>query len=495
MVKDKDKKEKEKDPFSDSGELFESIFRDAIATEESKKETKAGGNKPKSPAPEKGVPKPPPPKVEKPVQKESSKKGLFKKAKKPDKPRKPEKPEKPQKPRRTKAARPKKGSGSRNVFLLILLLLVFGAGLFFYGDTLGLGGVKDTLSGTLSSIKEKVMGPQEPQVAMTRKKTGRVKKEGAPRSEKGAARPGAGTAASPPAPVKNPKIESPQKSKSAIPPTPSEKAAPGPKVAKAPASAVKTPAPGTAPQKAVSESSGKSPAKPSPKPKPAQTVKPPLKGAENQKALPVPKREKEPESAVKTPSPAKGPQRAVSQPAPPTKPMQGASVPKEPKTAKAPEPAETVQKRKTSSSYPYSVYLASYKTLSRAKRAVAVHQAQGLSPYWVKVHLGSKGVWYRIFAGHFESREAAEAFVRENKLEEAKVKHTRYTNLIGVYSNIEDLRSRSFALLEQGYCPYAIPEGNGDIGLYAGAFITKAGAEMQQRELASKGIQNQVITR
>jgi cell division septation protein DedD len=141
------------------------------------------------------------------------------------------------------------------------------------------------------------------------------------------------------------------------------------------------------------------------------------------------------------------------------------------------------------------VYLGAYKTLNRAKRAVAIHQSQGLSPYWVKVDLGSKGVWYRVFEGHFASEKAAETFVSEKKLAEAKVKKTGYTNLIGVYSTAEDLRSRSFALLKEGYCPYAIPEGNGHIGLYAGAFYTRAGAETQHRELVSLGIPNQVVTR
>jgi len=501
MAKDKDRNDKETDLSSDSGELFESIFREAIATEDSKKEKKGRRDTPKGGAQEKVAPEKPPPVIEEPVQEETTKKGLFQKAKKADKPGKPEKPQerdkpkKPEKIRKTRGARRKKGAGSRNALLFLFLLVVLGAALFFYGDTLGLGGVKETLSGTVTSIKQKIMGPDESKVAMSQKRTGPVKKEGSPPAQQGPPGPRRSTAEKPPAPVRNPKIEPTQKLKTATPRTPGEKAAPLPKKEEAPVAAVKTDAPNAGPQKEMGEPSQRTAAKPSPKPEPAQTVKVATKGRESEKAAPVPKKDKAPAAAVKTTAPGPAPQKPVSQPLPAKKTTQVAALPEQHRTPKATAPAKTVRKRKNRSSYPYSVYLGSYKTISRAKRAVAIHQGQGLSPYWVKVDLGAKGVWYRIFEGHFASQGAAEAFIRAKELEEAKVKRTQYTNLIGVYSTIEDLRSRSSALLELGYCPYAIPEGDGEIALYAGAFYTKAGAETQHRELASQGIQNQVVTR
>jgi hypothetical protein len=82
-------------------------------------------------------------------------------------------------------------------------------------------------------------------------------------------------------------------------------------------------------------------------------------------------------------------------------------------------------------SYPYSVYLGSYKTRERAERAISEYRNKGLSPYWVKVDLGDKGVWYRVFSGYFQKREQANEFIKKKQIAESKSRHTRYANLIG----------------------------------------------------------------
>jgi len=508
MAKDKD--DKNKDPFSDSGELFESIFRDAISADETKKGKKRPAD---TPRPKEKVPSHEPlPAIERPVRKKPPEEAPLEKSKKPDKPKKPPKPPKlpkfPKLPKRkkTKTPRTRKSSGSRKGLLLLFLLILMGAGLFFYGDTLGLGGIVDTLSGTVSSIKQTILGPDEPKVAMSRKNAGATKKGGPPPAAQKPALPKASTAEKPPAPVRKAKVEPPKAPEPATPAVQSTKTtpAPVPEAEKVSRAAVKTPAPSRVSQKEASAPPQRTPTKPAPKPEPAQPVEATPKGPESTKPSPVPNVEKPPDAAVKTATAERAPQETVRQatpekktpqPLPEKKVTQTAALPEQQRTAKATAPEKTFQKPRTPSSYPYSVYLGAYKTLNRAKRAVAMHQNQGLSPYWVKVDLGSRGVWYRVFEGHFASQKAAEAFVRENKLEEAKVKKTGYTNLIGIYSTAEDLRSRSFALLERGYCPYAIPEGNGHIGLYTGAFYTRAGAETQHQELVSLGIQNQVVTR
>jgi hypothetical protein len=499
MAKDKDDKDnKDKDPFSDSGELFESIFRDAISAEETKKGKKGPAGTPRRPR-EKVPPHEPLPAIERPVRKKTTEQAPLEKTNKPDKPKKPQKPLKLPKLRKsmkTKIPRTRKSSGSRKGLLLLFLLILVGAGLFFYGDTLGLGGIVDTLSGTVSSIKQKILGPDEPKVALSRKSAGATKRGGTPPAAQKPAPSKGSTAEKPPAPVRKAKVETPKAPKPATPAVQGKKTAPVPEAEKVSKAAVKTPVPSRIPQKEASTPPQRTPTEPAPKPKPTQPVRATPEGPESKKAAPVPKVAKPPDAAVKTATSERIPQNTVRQTTPEKKlTTQATALSEQHKTAKASAPARAVQKGKTPSSYPYSVYLGAYKTLNRAKRAVAIHQGQGLSPYWVKVDLGSKGVWYRVFEGHFASQEAAETFVREKKLEEAEVKKTRYTNLIGIYSTAEDLRSRSLALLKRGYCPYAIPEGNGHIGLYTGAFYTRAGAETQHQELVSLGIQNQVVTR
>ena len=145
--------------------------------------------------------------------------------------------------------------------------------------------------------------------------------------------------------------------------------------------------------------------------------------------------------------------------------------------------------------YPYSVYLGSYKTSERAEKAVSGYRKKGLSAYWVEVHLGKKGVWYRIFAGHFKDQKEAEAFIKRKRLEDGKVKRTKYSNLIGVYATESHAQEKFLALSGRGYSPYVIETNNGESQLYVGAFYTKIGAERLHEELASKGIQSRVVER
>jgi hypothetical protein len=160
----------------------------------------------------------------------------------------------------------------------------------------------------------------------------------------------------------------------------------------------------------------------------------------------------------------------------------------------ADDPWEPLADQK-SISYPYSIYLGSYKTPDRAQRAISIYERKGLSPYWVKVDLGEKGVWFRVFAGYFDRREEAELHVRRKGLSEAESKHTKYANLIGVYKSEEELRKIRQALVAFGYCPYVIEGTDGTVCLYTGAFYQKGRAEKEQKHLRSAGIQSQVVER
>ena len=44
---------------------------------------------------------------------------------------------------------------------------------------------------------------------------------------------------------------------------------------------------------------------------------------------------------------------------------------------------------------------------------LSIYNATELEPYVVKIDLGDKGIWWRILAGHFETREAA--IIEKNK--------------------------------------------------------------------------------
>jgi cell division septation protein DedD len=145
-------------------------------------------------------------------------------------------------------------------------------------------------------------------------------------------------------------------------------------------------------------------------------------------------------------------------------------------------------------SYPYSLLLYHFRSLERAKDVVSFSNKKGLSAYWVKVEL-SNGVWHRVFVGHFQNREEADRFRRDNGLKDATVKETRYANLIGVYPSSHGLEDKILALKNLGYSTYVIKEQDGRSRLFVGTFITKEGAETQRQDLASNGIQSQAVER
>jgi hypothetical protein len=145
--------------------------------------------------------------------------------------------------------------------------------------------------------------------------------------------------------------------------------------------------------------------------------------------------------------------------------------------------------------YPYSVYLGAYKTTARAERAISIYRNKGLSAYWVKVDLGDKGIWYRVFTGYFKDQNEAEAFIRRKGIADAEVKRTKYATLIGIYATERDAQEEFLALSRLAYSPYVIEMDTGEFQLCVGAFYTKIGAEIQRSDLASKGVQSRVVER
>jgi cell division septation protein DedD len=147
------------------------------------------------------------------------------------------------------------------------------------------------------------------------------------------------------------------------------------------------------------------------------------------------------------------------------------------------------------SSHPYSIYLGSFRTLERAKKAISQYSKRGLSPYCSKVDFREKGIWFRVFAGHFQDRRKAEKFKERHRLREGTVKKTAYANLIGTYKGSSELEEEHLSLKRSGYFPYVIKGEDGESRLYVGAFITRKGAEQQYHDLKSRGIQSEIVKR
>jgi hypothetical protein len=157
------------------------------------------------------------------------------------------------------------------------------------------------------------------------------------------------------------------------------------------------------------------------------------------------------------------------------------------KKADTAAPAQDVSPPK-GTSLPYSIYLGSYKDLQSVQKAGSFCREIGLSPYWFPIDLGEKGTWYRVFAGCFESREAAEALIKEKRVPDASAKQTPHAALAGTYRSPEELDEATSRLKNLGYGPYVIRRPDGSSHLFVGAFFQKLQAEALVAELAKKGI-------
>ena len=58
-------------------------------------------------------------------------------------------------------------------------------------------------------------------------------------------------------------------------------------------------------------------------------------------------------------------------------------------------------------SSPYSILLSSCQLQESVQKVLSDYKEKNLEPFVVKVDLGEKAVWWRIFTGHFETRESA----------------------------------------------------------------------------------------
>ena len=476
MTDPKDKPDKE--PLSDSAELFESLFREAPLEMEDKKAKPAPGvRKQVEPAPElkrkaqDPSRQPPRSRQEAPPVKPTIKGATdagppsrrldFSKTGKrgatPTPPPKRPKPfeeggdlgplasrtaetQEPGTPMKSKRSPSKESKGSRALKLVILMLLL-GAGAVAAAGYLGFVDLERYL-GRLTRDEPRPVQPKVAGTSPEKKPAPQIPVKQAPEKPKPQ-----------PAP---PKAEAP--AKEAQPQTPPSRQVVGPSFDKP--AGTKTPASAPAPI----------PLEP--------PVKPPIQPAVPRLELPV-----KPETRPAIPP------KAV-QPQPEATPLQKNLVEAVPPAKKQTLPQEQPVQ------YPFSVYLGSFRSLDRTKIAVSIYEKDhGISAYWVKVDLGEKGTWYRVFAGYFPSAAEAQSFFKEKNLKEGEIRETKYSILIGEYTKREEAEDVIGRLLQIGYSSYFMPMQAGGFKLYSGVFYTMERAQRQHRELASQGIKSRVVER
>ena len=175
-------------------------------------------------------------------------------------------------------------------------------------------------------------------------------------------------------------------------------------------------------------------------------------------------------------------------------PTKVASLSKSLSETKTAAKSQKLEMRGARLAYPFSVRLSVCHTLRAAKAVVDSYKKKGIEAYWVKVNL-ERGVRFRVFTGSFPSYGEASRFKKEKQLRPCLVQKTPYSALVGNYTHKEELEDKIQSLEKLDCCPYTIVDRDGKFQLYVGAFITRDGAEEQQRELAFHGIESRMVKR
>lgn len=214
--------------------------------------------------------------------------------------------------------------------------------------------------------------------------------------------------------------------------------------------------------------------------------------------VPTVKKVPPPPTAGKEPPKTGQPRSAPPGPAMINAPATGdpSAASKAPPDVHTPVPAERgTDTASATAEYPYSVLLASFRSMASAENALSDYQRNGLPVYRVTVRLGEDGVWHRLFAGYFKRVQDAEEFIAAQQLGEALVKRTRFAAGLGEYPSVAALTKMVRPLKEKGFSPYIIEDAAKRYRLMVGAFYTKEGAVQQVAELAKNGFPGQVVER
>jgi cell division protein FtsN len=145
--------------------------------------------------------------------------------------------------------------------------------------------------------------------------------------------------------------------------------------------------------------------------------------------------------------------------------------------------------------HPYTVHAGSFRSMDSVKKATAVLERKGLSPYWTRVNLGEKGVWYRVYVGSFENAQEAERFQKRQKLSSSRVLKTNYGVQVGQFSSRTQIGQKLSELQRTGFSPYVIENSSDQSRVLVGAYVSRMGAEEMAHTLQKDGVACQVVLR
>lgn len=167
-----------------------------------------------------------------------------------------------------------------------------------------------------------------------------------------------------------------------------------------------------------------------------------------------------------------------------------------PDTAIGTDPASTDTSATALPSFesnPYILQLGSFNTLGTTLRAVDIYTRKGITVHWNEVQMGEKGLWYRVFAGRFDSIDSARHYQDASGLKEARILFAPWTVLIDPAGSAEQIARVRKRIQSRGVDAYTASGHNDRQHLCAGAFVSQSRAKaLAEKIYLHTGIATQV---
>jgi general secretion pathway protein A len=151
-----------------------------------------------------------------------------------------------------------------------------------------------------------------------------------------------------------------------------------------------------------------------------------------------------------------------------------------PETSQVVKPTASFSSQKIKA---YILQLGSFNTLSTTLRAVDIYSLKGIDAHWNAVHLGGKGLWYRVFVGRFTSIESARQYQNNMGVTDAQILFAPWAVILEQSTSVAQLASVKDRLQSQGVDSYIAQAQNNISHLCAGAFISQSRAEEVARRI------------
>lgn len=137
---------------------------------------------------------------------------------------------------------------------------------------------------------------------------------------------------------------------------------------------------------------------------------------------------------------------------------------------------------------PFTILLATLQSRRQVRLAQTEYEQMGMAPFWTEVDLEEKGIWYRVFWGHFETEAAARQKKQAAGLAAAMVKRARWTAAVGTAEANEADRLLHRVTAQTPWMGYTMAAEGNRQRVCVGAFYTEEGARLQCRKLRDQGM-------